>query len=165
MPIYEFYCRNCHMLFSFLSRSINTEKRPRCPRCRETRLDRQVSAFAVTGRATEGGEDGEPAFDEAKMTGALDALAGEAESLDEDDPRQAARLMRKFSNLTGIEFNEGMETALNRMEAGEDPEKIESEMGDLLDGEEEPFVIRSGGKARTGRRTDPPQRDPKLYEM
>lgn len=46
MPIYEFYCSRCHMIFNFFSTTINTEKRPNCPRCRKTRLVRQMSAFA-----------------------------------------------------------------------------------------------------------------------
>lgn len=161
MPIYEFYCPDCHRLFSFLSRGMNTTKRPMCPRCRRRRLQRQVSLFAVTGGAEEGGGGEELPVDDAKMEQAMEMLAGEAEGLDENDPRQAAGLMRKFSQLTGMAYGEHLEEALRRMEAGEDPEAIEAEMGDLLEGEE-PFA--AGGKP--GRRRDaPPTRDQTLYEM
>lgn len=28
MPIYEFYCSDCHAIFNFLSRQMNISKRP-----------------------------------------------------------------------------------------------------------------------------------------
>ena len=56
MPIYEFYCPDCHTIFNFLSKSINTTKRPHCPKCKGRKLRREVSSFALTGRAEEGDE-------------------------------------------------------------------------------------------------------------
>ena len=168
MPIYEFYCVDCHTVFSFLSKAVNTEKRPLCPRCGKRKLDRQVSSFATPSRRAGGGAEGDDdlPIDEAKMERAVETLASEAEGINEDDPKQAARLMRKFSNMTGMEFGEGMENALSRLEAGEDPEKIEAEMGDLSE-DEEPFVLPGdkGGKARKGRRPRPLRRDNTLYEL
>ena len=163
MPIYEFYCPGCHMIFSFFSKSINTTKRPYCPKCRKRRLKREVSVFACTGGAKEDDASGELPLDESKLENAITKLAGEAENISEDDPRQAARLMRKFSSMTGMEFGEGMEQAIDRMEAGEDPESIEAEMGDLMN-EEDPFVI-AGGRKGKGRRKTPPARDEKLYDL
>jgi hypothetical protein len=155
------------MLFTFLSKTVNTTKRPLCPRCKRRKLQREISMFAMTGRAKESdGEDDLP-IDESKMESAINALAGEAENINEDDPRQAARLMRKFSHMTGMEFGEGMESALQRMEAGEDPEKIESEMGDLMENED-PFVMpgKKGGKRAAGsRHRGAPARDKTLYEL
>jgi putative FmdB family regulatory protein len=169
MPIYEFYCSDCHALFNFFSKTINTDKCPTCPRCKRKKLERQVSLFAAVGRKAKGDADGmdDLPFDESKMEQAIGSLAGEAEHLNEDDPRQAAQLMRKFSNMTGIEYGKSMQDALGRMEAGEDPEKIESEMGDLMDSEEEPFLLpgqKGAGKGHS-RRQRPPDRDPTLYEM
>lgn len=160
MPIYEFYCPGCHVLFSFLSRSVNTAKRPMCPRCGKKKLQRQVSLFAVTGRAEEGGGEELP-MDESKLESAMETLAGEAENMDENDPRQAADLMRRMARMTGMEYGENMEEALRRMEAGEDPDAIEQEMGDLLN-EEEPFFAAS---KRVRARQRPPARDETLYEM
>jgi hypothetical protein len=48
------------------------------------------------------------------------------------------------------------------MEAGEDPEQIEAEMGDLLE-EEDPLVFQ--GQKKTGRQKPPPRKDDKLYEL
>ena len=166
MPIYEFYCPDCHTIFNFFSRTVNTSTQPACPRCRKLSLDRLVSAFATIGRAGEEGDDDSLPFDEQKMEGAMEALAGEVENVDSDDPRQAARLMRKFSDATGIEFGESMQEALGRMEAGEDPEAIEAEMGDLME-QEDPFVMPNekgkGGVRR--RRGEAPLRDETLYDL
>lgn len=169
MPIYEFYCPKCNVLFNFFSKAVNTTGRPDCPKCRGKRLTRQISMFAAVGRAREdaapaGGEDDLP-IDDAKMERAMESLAGEAEGLDENDPRQAARLMRKFSDMTGLEFKDNMKTAIERMEAGEDPEAIEEEMGGMMD-DEDPFVLPGKKeKMKSPRRRPPPRRDPKLYEM
>ena len=77
-----------------------------------------------------------PDIDESKIEQAMMTLAGDMESMDEDDPRAMASFMRKLSTMTGLELGEGAEEALSRLEAGEDPEQIETEMGDLFDGNE-----------------------------
>ena len=166
MPIYEFYCPGCHAIYSFWSKTINTEKIPPCPKDGRHRLRRQVSSFAVVsgGKSGSGEEGDDLPIDETRMERAMEALASEAEGIDEEDPRAAARLMRKLSDMTGIEYGEGMEEALQRLEAGEDPDAIEEEMGDLLEGEEEPFVL-SGGRKGRGKRARPPRKDDTLYEM
>ena len=162
MPIYEFYCPDCHMIFNFFSRTINTEKIPPCPKCKRSKLDRQMSSFAVLRGVKEDHEDGLPDIDESKLEKAMSALAGEAERINEDDPKQAAQLMRKLTQMTGLELGAGMEEALRRMEAGEDPEQIEAEMGDLLE-EEDPLVFQGQKKAALRKR--PPRKDDKLYEL
>jgi putative FmdB family regulatory protein len=162
MPIYEFYCQNCHMIFNFFSGTVNTEKRPLCPKCKKKRLTRQMSTFStLRGRGEE--EDMPlPDMDESKMAQAMALLAKEADHVDEDDPRQAANLMRKLTDMTGLDLGPGMEEALRRMENGEDPEQIEAEMGDLLE-EEEPFSLKEKS-ARTPKRR-PPKVDDKLYYL
>ncbi|MFH1570316.1 MAG: zinc ribbon domain-containing protein [Gemmatimonadota bacterium] len=169
MPIYEFYCPSCHTIYSFWSRRVETEKVPPCPKGGRHRLSRQVSRFAVTSGASEKGEGdemGDLPMDEAKLERAMTELASQAEGLDEDDPRAAARLMRKLSESTGMEYGEAMQEALRRLEAGEDPDAVEEEMGGLLEGDEEPFSLpgmeKKGGRRR---RQAPPARDDTLYEM
>jgi len=102
-------------------------------------------------------------IDESKMEQAMQMLAGEAERIPEDDPRQAANLMRKLTQMTGLELGAGMEEAIHRMESGEDPEQIEAEMGDILENED-PFQIaaKKGGK---GARRSAPKRDETLYDL
>jgi putative FmdB family regulatory protein len=163
MPIYEFYCEYCNTIFNFYSKTIDTRKRPKCPKCKTRVLDRQMSTFAVTGKARQEGDTDDLPVDEEKMERAMQMLAGEAERIDENNPRQAANLMRKLTSMTGLELGSGMEEALRRMEKGEDPEQIEAEMGDLLENED-PFQIAEKKGARSGRRAAP-RRDDTLYDL
>ena len=164
MPIYEFYCEDCHTIYNFFSKSVNTTKKPKCPSCKTKTLSRQMSAFAFTGKAKEDSDMDDLPFDEGKMEKAMNMLAGEAENMNEEDPRQAANLMRKLTDMTGMELGSGMQEALKRMEAGEDPDAIEAEMGDLLE-DEEPFMMpEKKGRAKGARRAAP-RRDETLYDL
>ena len=167
MPIYEFYCSKCHTIYSFWSKTVNTEKIPGCPKESRHRLQRQVSSFAVVSDSKTGGEDrlDDLPIDEAKMAQAMESLASEAEGIDEEDPRAAARLMRKLSEQTGIEYGESMEAALQRLEAGEDPDAVEADMGDLMEGDEEPFILSGSQRGGRKKKAPPPKRDDTLYEM
>jgi len=167
VPIYEFYCADCHTVFNFLARKPDTEKRPACPRCNRPKLERKLSRFAISkGRPdAEEGEDLPADFDEAKMERVLAEMAGEAEGMNEDDPRQMARMMRKLHDATGMPLGKGMEEAIRRMEAGEDPEQIENDMGDLLDEDESLFAEGGGGLRNLSRKLKPPDVDDTLYDM
>jgi len=166
MPIYEFYCDICNTIYSFFSRSANTTKRPACPKCRNKKLTRQMSTFARIGNANAKDEvnSGDLPIDEAKMEKALDLLAREAEGMNDDDPRQAARLMRKFTDATGANLGPSMEEAMKRMEAGEDPDQIEAEMGDMIEGEE-PFIFDGKTQIKGTRKRATPRRDETLYDL
>jgi putative FmdB family regulatory protein len=153
MPIYEFYCSQCNTIYNFFSKTANTAKIPLCPKCLNIPLQRQMSVFAtVSGKEEDHGADPFAGLDERKVEKELAKLAAEAQNMKEDDPRAAAQLMRKFSEMTGMKLGGGFEEALDRMEKGEDPEKIEEDMGDVL-ADEDPFVQQhwkkgSKGKAR-----------------
>jgi putative FmdB family regulatory protein len=164
MPIYEFYCEDCNTVFNFFSRTVNTRKKPNCPKCKTKKLSRQVSLFAVTGKAKEDGDLDDLPIDENKMEKAMTLLAREAEGINEDDPKQAANLMRKLSDMTGLKLGPGMDEALQRMEKGEDPEQVEAEMGDILENED-PFILtgKKGAEPKAGRRA--PLKDDTLYEL
>ena len=163
MPIYEFYCHRCNTVFNFFSSTVNTEKIPNCPACKRVKLKRQMSIFAKVSRGKEEvANDGMPPIDESKMEKAMAMLASEADKIKEDDPRQAAALMRKLSDATGMNLGPGMEEALNRMERGEDPEKIEEEMGNLLEGED-PFMFCQ--RSNKGSRKSKPRIDETLYDL
>jgi hypothetical protein len=74
-------------------------------------------------------------------------------------------MMRKLYESTGMQLGGGMEEAIRRMEAGEDPDKIEEEMGDLLD-EDEPLFGNSVKKLRgLPKRFRPPEVDETLYDL
>jgi putative FmdB family regulatory protein len=172
MPIYEFYCASCHRLFSFLARRVDTTSQPPCPDCRR-RLSRQVSLFASLRK---GGEDADtgaddsdglpPDVDEDRVEHAMEGMADEFDSIDEDDPRQAAHAMRRFAKAGGLRFNRTVDEALGRMEAGEAPEDVEKEFGDELD-QDNPFETgpERGRPAGRGKRRSPPTRDARLYDL
>ena len=105
-----------------------------------------------------------PDLDESKMEQAMNLLSREAEHMDENDPRQAANLMRKLTDMTGMDMGPGMEEALRRMEAGEDPEQIEQEMGDILEGED-PFVFGGKPSLKRSKERHPPKKDETLYDL
>lgn len=165
MPIYEFYCHKCNTVYSFFSKGVNTDKTPKCPKCKRIKLKRQMSVFAKIKTGGDEGPEaaGMPPIDEAAMEKAMTMLAGEADKLNEDDPRQAADLMRKLTEATGMNLGPAMEEALRRMEKGEDPEQIDAEMGDLLEAEE-PFLFE-GPKGKKGAGTAKPQIDETFYDL
>ncbi len=162
MPIYEFYCDQCNVIFNFLSSRVNTSKIPDCPRCGKPDMSKQISTFATIGKAKDESEDPFAGFDESKMENAFESLMKEAGSVNEDDPRQMASLMRKFTSQTGMQMGDSMEEALSRMESGEDPEQVEKEMGDLIS--EDDFSLDSM-KKKVMKRVKKPVHDEKLYEL
>ena len=96
MPIYEFYCLACHRVYSFLARTMRPSRQPACPRCGRPELEKRVSVFAVSkGRKEEPKSEGPPGLppgmDESRLEAAMESLAHEAEGLDDENPRQAAR--------------------------------------------------------------------------
>ncbi|MDP2853077.1 MAG: zinc ribbon domain-containing protein [Smithellaceae bacterium] len=163
MPIYEFYCRKCNTIYNFFSKSVNTSLVPSCPTCKNVTLVRQMSVFAaITGSGkNDATDDSLQGFDERKMEKAMMQFAAQAEKMKDDDPQAAAKLMRKLSETTGMKLGDGFQEALQRLEAGEDPDKIDEEMGDILSGED-PFGKKQGGKMPVSRK---PRKDETLYDL
>lgn len=163
MPIYEFYCDQCNVIFNFYSSRVNTTKIPSCPKCGKKELAKQISTFATIGKSKdEGGDDQFAGLDESKMEHAFASLMREAEHINEDDPKQMATLMRKFTSQTGIHLGDSMEEAISRMEAGEDPEQVEKDMGEVLN--EDDFSLESMKKSVLRQRSQPTH-DEKLYDL
>ena len=164
MPIYEYYCKKCHAIYNFFARSLNPAGKPVCPKCKSKALTREISVFAFTQNRKDGGEEEDFPVDEATMMAAMDALADKAGAIDEEDPRQAANLIREFTKMTGVELGGAMEEAMSRLEAGEDPESIEAELGDTLDSED-PFSSSGNRLSSALRKQLPPRRDNTLYDF
>jgi putative FmdB family regulatory protein len=142
MPIYEFACPKCRRIFSFLSRRANPDRQPVCPRCGSRRLEKLISRFAFTRNrpepaATDAGEESPqgplPDLDDPRVARAMAEMERDMEHLDENNPRHLAHMMRKMKDLLppGAAPKE-LDVAIKRLEAGEDPEKIEADMGDML---------------------------------
>jgi hypothetical protein len=85
-------------------------------------------------------------------------FASELEGMDENDPRAMAAAVRKMTEIAGEPVTPAMEEMIRRLEAGEDPEKVEEELGDAL--EEEMSDEAGGGFGGAA-----PTRDSGIYPM
>jgi putative FmdB family regulatory protein len=168
MPIYEYACPKCRVIYSFLSKRVNPEKLPVCPKCGHKKLSRQMSRFAMTrglkepaAKPEDTGAEPMPDFEDPRVERAMMDMERDMEHMDENNPRHMAHMMRKMKDLmpSGSVPKE-LDIAIKRLEAGEDPEKIEEDMGDvlgdLMGGPEEEGGMGGGGGAYT--------RDSGLYD-
>lgn len=191
MPIYEYYCPDNHTIYQFYAKTLaQGQTTPKCPHNPSFRMKKLVSAFAVTsgGRksdepapaAAPAGGGGDPAED-ARMEAAMGAMEREFSSVDENDPRAMARMMRRMSELTGEKIDGEMEEVVRKLEEGTDPDALEEQMGgeapcsmgDPDDpygegmgpgGEGAPPVDPKEPKHRFRVRRAAPARDPQLYD-
>jgi len=165
MPVYEFYCSDCHTIFNFIASQVNTEKKPACPKCQRPDLEKRVSRFAFSKGRKEEPADSMPDIDEARLEKAMLGLVGEMEGMDENDPRQMARFMKKFAEATGMNMDSGMDEAIRRLEAGEDLEQLEAEMGELFNEESMDSLFSKDGIKGLKRKYTPPAHDDTLYPL
>ncbi|MGC9328535.1 MAG: FmdB family zinc ribbon protein, partial [Candidatus Hinthialibacter sp.] len=147
MPIYEYGCPKCRTIFQFWSQKIGEQTTPVCPKCGGKNMKKIVSSFAIgkgqrSTPSQAGAVDDESGMPDpfANMSPEQQAhaeremmkLMSQADSLDENDPRQMGAFMRKLTESTGMDMGPEMNEAIRRLERGEDPEKIEEEMGDIF---------------------------------
>ena len=75
-----------------------------------------------------------PDMDDPRVERAMMAMERDIEGLDENNPRHMAHMMKKMKDLMPPgSMPKELDVAIKRLEAGEDPEKIEADMGDVLD--------------------------------
>jgi hypothetical protein len=187
MPIYEYYCPDNHTIYQFYAKTLAQGKTiPKCPHNPAFRMEKMVSAFAVTsgGKADEpplappatADRRGDPAED-ARMDAAMGAMEKEFSNLDENDPRAMARMMRRMSELTGEKIDGEMEEVVRKLEEGADPDALEEQLGGeppcSMADPDAPFGAEG---TATGAENDPqepkhrfrnrrpPARDPQLYD-
>jgi putative FmdB family regulatory protein len=141
MPIYEYACPRCRRIFNFLSRRLTPEGLPTCPKCGNKKMVKQMSRFALSrglkepAAGTEAGE-GEgpmPDLDDPRVARAMGELERDMEHMDENNPKHMAQMMRKMKDIMPAgSMPKELDVAIKRLEAGEDPEKIEEDMGDIF---------------------------------
>src|SRR5262245_37164581 len=104
MPIYEFACPKCRVIFNFLSKRVNPDRQPSCPRFGNRQMQKQVSGFALLRGAKSSDTDGNieasdgpmPDLDDPKVVRAMAEIEQEMQHLDESNPKHMARLMKKM---------------------------------------------------------------------
>lgn len=187
MPIYEYYCQDNHTIYQFYAKTLaQGQTIPKCPANPAYRMRKLVSAFAITSG---GGKDesaevkpgaapgGDPAED-ARMEAAMGAMEHEFSSIDENDPKAMARMMRRMSELTGEKIDGEMEEVVRKLEEGADPDSLEDQLGGgPEEGADDPYGEGPGGPGAGGPAPDPkepkhrfrvrrtaPRRDPALYD-
>jgi putative FmdB family regulatory protein len=169
MPLYEFYCEPCHTIYTFRSPRVDTCTVPACPAC-GAGLRREVSSFAhIAGgaRAPDAAEDGESA---GRMEQVMAEMGERIQALDDEDadPREAVRAMHEMAAAGGLNFNAEVREAMARIEAGEDPEKIDEQFAEVFEADSpfaEPDGEAAGRASDVWRRLRGPQRDPTWHDL
>lgn len=167
MPIYEFYCPQNNTLYQFLARNLSyRDAIPVCPDNPDFVMEKRVSQFAFIGRAKEETNDPFAGIDEAGMEKLLGEMEGDMSLLDEEnpDPRRLGSFMRKLTDAMGGKVPPELKEVVRRLEAGEDPEKLESSFPEFDEShpDADPIFARVKKIIRSARQ---PVRDPKLYEL
>lgn len=184
MPIYEFYSPDTNKIYSFYAKTLaQASFTPRCPDAPTARMVKLLSGFSIGGTSKESAgaasaSDGPPAgMDDAKMEATMSAMEHEFSSVDENDPKAMARMMRRMAELSGERLDEPMEEAIRKLEEGADPDALEDQLGGAFGPEGADDSAGAGPlpgpakeadkkepRARFKARRPPPVRDPKLYD-
>lgn len=120
MPFYPYRCLNCKKRFEiFITYNDYGAQPVSCPHCGSQDVQRRIGRIRIARS-----EDSRLA--DLDDPSGLDGL--------EDDPQALARMMRKMSHEMGEEMGPEFEEVVDRLEAGQSPEDIESAMPDLGEG-------------------------------
>jgi putative FmdB family regulatory protein len=118
MPTYDYICLDCQKRFDvFMSYSEYGTKPAVCTHCGSRNVKRRVPRVRIAKS------------EESRMEGMADDFSG-FEGLDED-PKEMGRMMRKMGKEMGEELPPEFDDVVDRLEAGQSPEEIESALPDL----------------------------------
>jgi putative FmdB family regulatory protein len=118
MPTYDFICNDCEKRFEvFLTFSEYGKKAVHCAHCQSDNVRRRMTKVRIAKS------------DSSRLESAADDFSG----MDgiENDPRALAQMMRKMGNEMGEELPSEFNDVVDRLEAGQSPEEIESAIPDL----------------------------------
>lgn len=123
MPTYDFFCNVCAKRFEvFLTFSEYGTKAVHCEHCGSENVRRRMNKVRIA----------------RSMESRVEGLEGEIAGMDglENDPRAIGRMMKKMGSEMGEELPAEFDEVVDRLEAGQSPEDIESAMpglGESLD--------------------------------
>lgn len=174
MPIFEYYCPDNNRIYQFYAKTREQAARvPKCPDNPKFRMQKLLSRFAVNTGAKEAPAGPQPSsrqLEDARMEAAMGQIEKEFEHLEEGNPREMGKVLRRMAELTGEKVDGHMEEAVRRLEEGEDPEEVGERMegaemeGSDEDGKEGEPEGR-GNRLRVPPRRAQPTRDPVLYDF
>lgn len=118
MPTYDFICNACRQRFDvFMTFSEYGKKPVQCAHCGSKNVRRRMTKVRITKS------------EESRFESMTDDFSG-IEGL-EDDPKALGQMMRKMGKEMGEELPPEFDDVVDRLEAGQSPEEIESALPDL----------------------------------
>jgi|SRR5690606_14713934 len=118
MPTYDFICNSCNQRFDvFMTFSEYGTIKVFCVHCNSEDVRRRMTKVRIAKS------------EESRMESMAENFAG-VESL-EEDPKAMAQMMRKMGNEMGEELPAEFDEVVDRLEAGQSPDEIESALPDL----------------------------------
>ena len=118
MPTYDFICNTCEKRFEvFLTFSEYGKKPVHCVHCESGNVRRRMTKVRIARS------------EESRM----ESVAGDFSGFEgiEDDPKALGQMMRKMGSEMGEELPPEFDDVVDRLEAGQSPEEIESALPDL----------------------------------
>ena len=121
MPTYDFICQKCNQRFDiFLTYAEYGKKEVTCIHCGSKSVRRCLTKVRIAKS------------EESRMDSMTDDFSG-LEGL-EDDPKALGKMMRKMGKEMGEDLPPEFDDVVDRLEAGQSPEEIESALPDLGEG-------------------------------
>lgn len=117
MPNYPYRCLQCKKRFEiFMTFAEYGNRAVTCPHCHSDQVQRRITRVRIAQS------------EDSRLENLADpsALAGL-----EDDPKAMGRMMKRMGNEMGEEMGPEFDEVIDRLEAGQSPEEIESALPDL----------------------------------
>ena len=123
MPTYDFICNSCQQRFDiFLTYSEYGKKAVTCKHCNSGDVRRRMTKVRIA----------------KSEEGRLETLAENFNGFEglEDDAAKFGKMMKKMGKEMGEELPAEFDEVVDRLEAGQRPDEIESALPDLNEGED-----------------------------
>lgn len=118
MPTYDFICNHCEKRFDiFLTFNEYGKNSVLCTHCQSDNVRRRMTKVRIAKS------------DASRLESAADDFSG-MEGI-EDDPKALAQMMQKMGGEMGEDLPSEFNDVVDRLEAGQSPEEIESALPDM----------------------------------